>query len=233
MRLWPLLALLLAPSLRAAGTASPRTALERLLELEQSIPRGEGGQEKWETDFRKKTTAAILPLAGLLKAHGIKVETIPADWLTRRDRNYAWSGQEAWLSSAAALGDEQRCERVVLAYAFGLWQITGLTAEQPVNDVNDLLIRDYTDMDALWRDRARAAWAFRHIHAVPLAQTPPACVALVTEAAARWNFIFDSDKRPTGLARHMCGRPMNSHWDDDAIDEKKKPEPKGWSHPVD
>jgi hypothetical protein len=246
-----LLALLAAAApAGASGSAAPRaaevslfregdseliaTALRRLLDLEQSIPRGGlEGQTKWETAFREKTTETMKPLARLLRAHDLRVKPVPEDWLTLRAKSHAWPGAEGWAKDFEKLDETRRCGRARLAYAFGIWQLTGLTAEQPVKELNDLLVRDYTNVDMLWRDRARAGWAFRHAHAIPMDKVPAACADDVKDVPARWDYIFDADKRPTGLARFMCGRPMNSHWADDDIDAKKRPEPKGWTKPVD
>lgn len=228
-------AFVLAAALSAqAAEVTPKAALERLLELEQVIPQGGvPGQLAWETTFREKTAAAAAPMLPLLAAHGITLESPPSGWLARTDRDFAWNGQAVWLSTFSALSDSQRCERVTLAYLYAVWRVTGLTAEQPVLELNDLLIRDYTDQAALWRDRARAAWTFRFVHAIPAVNVPPACALYIKEAAARREYLFNDDKRPTGLARYMCGRPMNSHWADDDIDAGLRPEPYGWFHKVD
>ncbi len=226
----PLLALALllaAVPARAADKSSATVALEQLLELEQGtqVP---SKREAWEKTYVEKADALVTPLLEHMASLGIKKEPVPEDWLSSWGRGFTWYDALAWTNALSKADDATKCELVTAAYLFGVWQVTTTPPEKPILVQEDMLVRKYTDLGRLWRDRARAAWAFRYIqHAHPF-YVPHACLKYKLDGDKRWDFINDEDHYPLGFARPMCGRPMNSHFLDQDVEDKKRPQPKGW-----
>lgn len=157
---------------------------------------------------------------------GIRASDPPQGWNYRTWRD---EQSEQWLHLFDVAGEERRCELVELAYLFAVGQVTTLESTVPIRGIRDILIAAGDEKrEDIVRDRGRAAWAFRYLYALRARDLPDACWSVFAEGLKRRAFLF-TDRRPLGIAYGMCGHPMNSHYLDEEVSLRLRPEPPGWT----